>query len=169
MWVNSRLLEAVASLSDEQLRQPFAIGQGSVWRTLTHLFAAENVWLAALQGDEFYITPGDAQGKLPGNQEGDGALRSLAELRTNWKETDRKWNEYLATLQEAELEDVVYRTSAASGAAKRFGTKRSDILLHVCTHAQYTTSQLNNMLRQLGVSQIPDVMLITLARQEFQL
>ena len=40
------------------------------------------------------------------------------------------------------------------------------MLLHVCTHAQYTTAQLVNMLRQLGVDRLPDVMLISMARQE---
>jgi uncharacterized damage-inducible protein DinB len=45
-------------------------------------------------------------------------------------------------------------------------TSRGDVLLHVCTHAQYTTAQAVNMLRQVGVEKLPDTMLITLARQE---
>ncbi len=45
-------------------------------------------------------------------------------------------------------------------------TRRSDVLLHVCTHASYTTAQVVNMMRQLGVSPLPEVMLIALARQE---
>src|SRR5690606_40387715 len=52
MWVNQRLLDAVRPLTDDQLHQPLAIGQGSVWRTLTHLMAAEYVWLEALLGNE---------------------------------------------------------------------------------------------------------------------
>jgi len=36
----------------------------------------------------------------------------------------------------------------------------------VCTHAQYTTAQVINMLRQLGAQPLPDPMLITLARGE---
>ncbi|XZE46240.1 DinB family protein [Pirellulaceae bacterium SH467] len=166
MWVNHRLLTAVQSLSDDELRRSFSIGQGSVWRTLTHLFAAENVWLEALLGNESFRVPGDVPGKLPGNQEGQGAIASLSDLVLQWDELDRRWNKYLEGLSDESLDDVVYRTSSSSGAGKRFGTKRSDILLHVCTHAQYTTAQLNNMLRQLGQSTSLDVMLITLARQE---
>ena len=71
MWVNHRLLEAVRPLGEEQLRRPLPIGQGSVWRTLTHLIAAESNWLEALLGNEVSLFPGDAPGKLPGNQEGD--------------------------------------------------------------------------------------------------
>src|SRR5262245_66447311 len=51
-WVNEKLLAAAALLSDEQLRRPFPIGQGSVWKTLLHLYAGEYVWLEALEGNE---------------------------------------------------------------------------------------------------------------------
>lgn len=166
MWVNHGLLEVVRPLTDDQIRQPFAIGQGSVWRTLTHLLAAEYVWLEALLGNESPVMPGDVVGKLPGNQEGEGAIPSFDELASRWEELDQRWNVYLDTLTDDDLDEIVYKTSTSSGLGKRHGTRRADILLHVCTHAQYTTAQLLNMLRQLGVSPLPDVMLISLARQE---
>lgn len=163
-WVNHRLLAAVDSLSESQLRQPFSIGQGSIWKTLTHLYAAEYVWLATLNGDESPLTPGDTPGRLPKNQEGDGAAQSLDELRSRWRELDTRWQAYLGRLSNADLEDSVFKVSSLSG--KRLATRRSDILLHVCTHAQYTTAQLVNMLRQAGQTNLPDVMLISMARAE---
>ena len=166
MWANRRLLEAVRSLSAEQLRQPFALGQGSVWRTLTHLLSADYVWLAALLGNAAPLMPGDVPGKLPGNQEGEGSIGSLDELALKWAELDRRWDDYLCNLSDDSLGVVVTKVSTSSGLAKRHGTRRADVLLHVCTHAQYTTAQLMNMLRQLGVSPLPEVMLISLARQE---
>lgn len=114
MWVNHRLLTAVQSLSDDELRRSFSIGQESVWRTLTHLFAAENVWLEALLGNESFRVPGDVPGKLPGNQEGEGAIATLRELVLKWNELDRRWNVYLERLSESALDDVVYRTSSSS-------------------------------------------------------
>lgn len=166
MWVNQRLLEVVRPLTAEQLRKPFAIGQGSIWKTLTHLLAAEYVWLEALLGNDSPVMPGDAPGKLPGNQEGEGPLRSLDELASKWQDLDQRWNLYLDSLTDYSLEEIVYKTSTSSGLGKRHGTRRADVLLHVCTHAQYTTAQLVNMLRQLGQIPLPDVMLISLARQE---
>ncbi|MEX1042637.1 MAG: DinB family protein [Pirellulaceae bacterium] len=165
-WVNHRLREAVRPLNPEQLRRPLAIGQGSVWKTLTHLLAAEYVWLEALLGNPSPTMPGDLPGRLPGNQEGEGALQTLEELATAWQELDARWNQYLGGLTDDALEEIVHKTSTSSQPGQRHGVKRSDILLHVCTHAQYTTAQLTNMLRQLGVTPLPDVMLITLARQE---
>jgi uncharacterized damage-inducible protein DinB len=163
-WVNQQLLAAVDSLSESQLRQPFSIGQGSIWKTLTHLYAAEYVWLETLNGDESPITPGDTPGRLPGNQEGDGAAQSLDDLRDRWSELDAQWQDYLHDLTDPDLEDAVFKVSSLSG--QRSATRRSDILLHVCTHAQYTTAQLINMLRQAGQSNLPDVMLISMARAE---
>lgn len=166
MWVNHRLLEAVRPLTVDQLLRPFPIGQGSAWRTLTHLLAAEYIWLEALLGDESPVMPGDVPGRLPGNQEGEGAIRSLDELALNWRELDQRWHLYLEALTDNDLDDVIYKTSTSSGPGRQHGTRRADVLLHVCTHAQYTTAQLINMLRQLGVSSLPDVMLISLARHE---
>lgn len=162
--VNEKLVVAAERLDDGQLHRSFEIGQGSIWRSLTHLYAGEYVWLAALQGDESPLTPGDVTGKLPGNQEGDGAMSSLAELRSRWSELDDRWQAYLDGLQPDDLTDTVYKTNSLTG--QRAAARRCDILLHVCTHAHYTVAQIMNMLRHSEVSDLPDPMMITLARQE---
>ncbi|HTQ37567.1 MAG TPA: DinB family protein [Pirellulales bacterium] len=163
-WVNQNLLAAAAQLNDEQLRRPFAIGQGSVWKSLTHMYAAEYVWLAALQGNENALAPGDVPGQLPGNQQGEDALRTLDELRQKWSALEKRWADDLAAHAPESLDELVYRFSASFG--ERFSCRRSDVLLHVCAHAQYTTAQVVNMLRHLGVEKLPSTMLMALARQE---
>lgn len=163
VWVNHQLLEAARQLDPKQLHKQFPIGQGCVWKTLTHLWAAEYIWLEALHGNENGLCPGDLPDKLPGNQQDASALNSLEALESSWRELDQRWDAYLATLADSDLDEIVYRTSW-SGA--RRGTRRGDILLHVCTHAQYTTAQMINMLRHLGCAQLPELMLITLARRE---
>jgi uncharacterized damage-inducible protein DinB len=89
--------------------------------------------------------------------------RQLDDLRQKWSALERRWIGYLASLTPPALEEVVYRKSSSG---KRFGTRRSDVLLHVCTHAHYTAAQVVNMLRHIGVEKLPDTMLISLARQE---
>jgi uncharacterized damage-inducible protein DinB len=162
-WVNGNLLTTAAALSDEQLRSAFQIGQGSVWKSLLHLYGAECVWLEALQGNEAFLVPGDLPGKIPGNQLGEGAISSLAELGQKWSSLEERWRAYIAGLTPGALEEVVYRKSSLG---TRFGTRRSDILLHVCTHAHHTSAQVVNMLRHIGVEKLPDTMLISLARQQ---
>ena len=163
-WVNDNLLIAAAQLSEEKLRSPLPIGQGSIWKSLLHLYAAEYVWLEALLGNEQFLVPGDLPGKLPGNQQGEGGVTDLADLRLKWSELEKRWSGYITNLSPAALEEVVYRKSASLGT--RFGIRRSDVLLHVCTHAQYTTAQVVNMLRHAGVEKLPETMLISLARHE---
>jgi uncharacterized damage-inducible protein DinB len=165
-WVNGNLLTAAAELTHEQLRQPFPIGQGSVWKSLVHLYAAEYVWLGALEGNEEPLVQGDLPGKLPGNQEGEGRITGLEELRQRWSELDQRWAAYLAALRPEALDDQIYKKSSSVGLGKRFGTRRADVLLHVCTHAQYTTAQVVNMLKHLGLEKLPETMLISLARRE---
>ncbi|QGJ70221.1 Damage-inducible protein DinB [Planctomycetales bacterium 10988] len=165
-WSNQRLLAAVQTLSPEQLRQSFPIGQGSIWNTLVHLMSAEYIWLEALLGDESPVFPGDLPGQLPGNQQGVGAIQSLEELTFEWHALQDRWNRYLLQLTEEELHQTIYKTSTSSGFGQKHGTTCVDILLHVCTHAQYTSAQLINMLRQQGHLNLPDLQLITLARQE---
>ena len=162
-WVNSNLLSVAESLSAEQLRQPFAIGQGSVWKSLLHLFAAEYVWLAALTKEDRTVAPGDGP-DLPKNQAGPDPIADLADLKRRWSELAIRWKVYLATLPPESLEDLVTRVNSLTG--KPAVTRRLDILLHVCTHAHYTAAQVVNMLRQIGAAKLPDTMLITLARGE---
>jgi len=163
-WVNGNLLTAAATLNDEQLRSAFQIGQGSVWKSLAHLYAAECVWLEALGGNEEFLVPGDVPGKLPGNQHGEGGITGLDDLRQKWSALEQRWIGYLASLTPTTLEQVVYRKSASLGS--RLGIRRSDVLLHVCTHAHHTAAQVVNMLRQAGVEKLPETMLISLARRE---
>jgi uncharacterized damage-inducible protein DinB len=165
-WVNANLITAVTQLSEEHLRSPFQIGQGSIWKSLVHLYAAEFVWLEALLGNDDPLVQGDLPGKLPGNQQGQGVITGLDDLRQKWSALEQRWGEYLATLEPDSLNEQVYKISTSFGAGKRFGTRRSDVLLHVCTHAQYTAAQVVNMFRQIGAGKLPETMLISLARQE---
>ena len=164
VWVNRKLVDAAERLSLESLRKPFSMGQGSIWKSLLHLYAAEYAWLEALSGHEDPLVPGDLPKKLTGNQEGAAAISSLDELKSKWAQLDARWQAYLHNLTADDLEATVFKVSSSSG--QRHATRRSDVLLHVCTHAHYTTAQVINMLRRCGVDPLPDVMLITLARQK---
>jgi uncharacterized damage-inducible protein DinB len=165
-WVNANLLAAAATLSDVQLRSPFQIGQGSIWKSLVHLYAAEFVWLEALMGNDDPLVQGDVRGKLPGNQQGEGGITSLDDLREKWSGLEHRWVGYLASLTPDALEDTVYKVSTSSGLGQRFASRRADVLLHVCTHAHYTAAQVVNMLRQAGSDKLPETMLISMARHE---
>ena len=108
------------------------------------------------------MAPGDTRDQLPGNQLGDDAFEGLGDLLDRWRQLDEDWSAYLAELHDSTLNQRVNKVSSLTG--KRAETTCQDVLLHVCTHAQYTTAQLMNMLRHTGKADLPDVMLITMAR-----
>ncbi|RCS56186.1 DUF664 domain-containing protein [Bremerella cremea] len=165
-WTNQHLMAACRLLSEEQLRQQHPIGQGSLWKTLCHMYAAEYVWLKALSGVADALAPGDAPGKLSGNQEGEGAVQTVQELFQRWEELDQRWEDYLGKLTPDQLTETIYKQSSSNPPGKIPATSAMDVLLHVCTHAQYTTAQAVNMLRHSGVESLPPSMLITLAREQ---
>jgi uncharacterized damage-inducible protein DinB len=163
-WVNDNLLAAAGALAGEPLRRQFPIGQGSIWMSLVHLYAAEFVWLEALLGNEDPVARGDLPGRIPGNQLGERPFTTLDELRHAWAQLAARWTSYLEGLTEQSLEEPVYKLVSSTQA--RAATRRVDVLLHVCTHAHYTAAQVVNMLRHAGIERMPDTMLISLARQE---
>jgi len=167
VWVNQQLLASAQKLTDAQLRQSFPIGQGSIWKSLLHLYAADHVWLEAMLGNENATAPGDLPSQLPGNQLGPNPITSLPDLQQKWTQLMTRWTTYIQQLNPNSLDDLVYKISTSSFAGQRRPTRRSDILLHIATHSQYTTAQILNMLRHLGLQRLPEPMLITLARQEF--
>lgn len=167
-WVNQNLRNAAAPLTDQHRNQTFAIGQGSIWKSLVHMYAAEYVWLEAMLGNDDPCCPGDLRGMLPGNQLGEGAIHSFAELCEKWESLESRWKEHLATLSAESLDDPVYKVSASENAGQRFVCTRSDGMFHVCLHAHYTAAQVVNMLRQLGVEKLPKTMMISLAWRKGQ-
>lgn len=166
LWVNGLLCGAARLLSRDQLHQPFPIGQGSVWQSLIHLYVAEYVWLEALEGDCQPKLPSELLGQPLGCHLGATCGEPLEELSALWRALDDRWAANLAALTDQTLTETVYKTSPGSPVNVAFATSRSDVLMHVCTHAHYTAAQLVNMLRSLGVKSLPDPMLITLARQQ---
>jgi uncharacterized damage-inducible protein DinB len=168
-WANQNLLDVAATLTPDQLHQSFDIGQGTVWRSLVHMYAAEYVWLETLRGDPEACCPGDIRGQLPGNQLGEGGVQSFDDLRQKWTAQERRWQEYLdapASLISESLNELVERRGSTVTGGKPYFVRRSDAHLHVCLHAHYTLTQVINMLRHLGIEKLPDRMLIQLVFQE---
>ena len=89
--------------------------------------------------------------------------QSFGFLSQTMSELEKRWTGYLASLSPEALEVIVYRMSPRFG---RLAIRRSDALLHVCTHAHYTAAQVVNMLRHVGMEKLPDTMLIALAMHE---
>jgi uncharacterized damage-inducible protein DinB len=150
-WSNWQLLHACRPLSREQLDAPFEIGQGSVWKSLVHLLAADSLWVDAFEGRPDSPVPCEAE------------FKDLEELANRWANLERRWLDVLTRLDGSDLERPVLREDLQN---RCFSLGGVDAHLQVCTHAAYTAAQVVNMLRRLGVASLPSCMLVAMAYAE---
>lgn len=134
-WANHRVLDAAEALTIEQFAKPLGSSFSSVRDTLVHIWAVEWIWLERLQGR--------SPASFPDAKE----FVDLASLRVRWAEVEKRWLEYVARLDQAELdEEVDYKTLS-------FGPSRDprwQMMQHVVNHGTYHRGQVIAMLRQLG-------------------
>ncbi|MGE0480977.1 MAG: DinB family protein [Phycisphaerae bacterium] len=136
-WARQRLLDASAALADDALDRPFQMGQGTLRKTLHHLYAAERVWLDRWLG---VVTP-------PDRRVADRA--PLAALAADQHALAAERDRFIAALRDDELSRPVTYTNLR-GETNTFELGR--LLLHVCNHGVHHRAQALNMLRRLGVA-----------------
>lgn len=138
-WANTRTLDAVERLSSEDLGREIGGSFPSVWKTLTHIYGAENSWFVRWQG-----TP-------EGLGAGPIVADDLAELRDKWRGFTEKRNHWLDDV----TDDALRRSIAIrlrSGLA--FEQQLAATMLHVVNHSTYHRGQITNFLRQLGAEPV---------------
>lgn len=131
-WADTELLRAATPLSDSQLDRPFAMGVGSLRKTLLHIWAGESVWIARAQGRTETPWP---------NQEEKVSVAILSErFRIAWSERAV----LVESLQPDRLgRSMVYRDSKGS----LFQAPLADMLRQMFIHSLHHRAQAANMLR----------------------
>ncbi len=137
-WAIGKLLDLASPLPDASLDRDFAMGHGSLRKTLAHLHDVEPFWLANWSGTAggFLRTP-----------EG----TSLAQLRRTWAETAATRNALVASLDAAGAAKTV--AVSFGGPAMTFRVVES--MLQICVHGTHHRAQAINMLRHSGVTPPP--------------
>ncbi|MFK7883919.1 MAG: DinB family protein [Phycisphaerales bacterium] len=135
-WANELLIKACEPLGDTQLDQPFEMGLGSLRLTITHIFGAMRGWT-------------DFLAKRPQRER----LESTPELGpARWIEMMPELDRDLrAAVLSGPLDEVI----SAERGDRTFSFVRSHVVVHVTTHGVHHRAQCQNMLRHLGVSDLP--------------
>ncbi len=139
-WANLRLLDACEPLSRDDLRRELGGSFPSVWLTLTHLYAAENTWLARWQG-----TPTGRKPELDG-------VETVGMLGGKWDDVWRQQCELLDGATEAEVRRVI---PVVLMSGKRLDQQLGATMRHCVNHATYHRGQVTNFLRMLGATTVP--------------
>ncbi|HEY3998808.1 MAG TPA: DinB family protein [Candidatus Xenobia bacterium] len=132
-WARDRLLDDLKA----DLDAPFEMGEGSLRKTLQHLWEAEEVWLNRWNGLSVKAEP----------------PTEMEELRDRFLDTAGRRNAWVAAQTEGSL--------GSSFTFKRRGhtatMPRGLTALHVLNHGIHHRAQAVNMLKRLGVEKPPNV------------
>ncbi|MCA9272889.1 MAG: DinB family protein [Phycisphaerales bacterium] len=139
-WANDRLLEACVKLADEQLDRAFEMGRGTLRKTLTHVAGAIGRW-----GD--LLADRELRPML------DDQVLSIDELCAFYDEVT---TDFELSVRRHRPEEIVSRELHG----KSYGFTRGGVLTHVMTHGVHHRAQCLNMLRKLGVQQLPPVSVV---------
>lgn len=134
-WANTLMYESCKALTDEQFRQEFKMGCGSLQNNLVHNLSAMQAWTDVLNESEL----------RPRLEENRYSAAELIQLQ------DRISPEFEAAALKGNFDDEL--TPERNGQQYRF--TRGGILTHVMTHSMHHRAQCLNMLRQLGIEELP--------------
>lgn len=134
-WANSHLYAACQSLTPEQLSQSFEMGTGSIISNLVHNLGAMQGWTDVLKG-----TP-----NRPRLEEQAHTLDQVVELH----------DPISSAFEQAALAHPFDAIITRERAGQTYTFTAGGILAHVLTHSMHHRAQCLNMLRQLGVENLP--------------
>lgn len=150
-WANQRLIDCISNLSDEQLHRDLGSSFKSIYATLAHLWDVEAVWWQRIKLQEQHEWPS-------GNFKG-----SLLEMCNNLLKQSKQWKEWVELATEAVLEhEFIYKNTKKD----QFKQPVHEALLHLFNHQTFHRGQLVTMLRQVGVTQVPNTDLVSFIRKK---
>ena len=133
-WATARLLGAAAQLSPEESGRDFGTSEKSVVGTLAHIFAADRIWMARIQGQPpgKFITPED---------------RELALMQREWPALLQVWKKWAAGLADESGATVI---SYQDTKGNTYTSPLWQIILHVVNHGTHHRGQVSGFLRAMG-------------------
>jgi uncharacterized damage-inducible protein DinB len=148
-WMNTRLYDAAARLTEPQLFEDRGAFFGSLFDTLNHIAVADTIWL-----HRFATLPGldwlkNCIGAFPRPASLTERLaQSLEQLRAYRDDVDAVISEFAGRVTEGQLAATLrYTTTAGKEQAKPFGP----LLQHYFNHQTHHRGQATTLLFQAGV------------------
>ncbi|HTC62422.1 MAG TPA: DinB family protein [Candidatus Saccharimonadales bacterium] len=138
-WADRRILDACASLSNEQFTRNLGSSFSSVRDTAAHLYGAEYVWNERING------------RSPTALVTGAGFLDLASVRDKLEEMDAYYIDYVSKLTQQDLDRVI-RYKGFTG--EEFSNPLWQSLHQLTNHASYHRGQITTMLRQLGVKPV---------------
>lgn len=133
-WASGRLMETAIALSPEDLRRDFGTADKTLMGTLVHVFGADRIWLARVQGQ--------ANPQPPGPEYQDPAV-----LRPAWQSVFEGWRTWAG---ERTDEDFLVETAYHDLRGNPWRTPLWQVVLHVVNHGTHHRGQAAGFMRSMG-------------------
>ena len=135
LWASSKLLDAAGRLNSEELTRDLRVSHTSLLGTLQHIYYADRVWLARLEGRTLaaFMDPEPGPG--------------LDALKEHWPVVIKGLRDFVEYAPDGLFEkDLTFKR--LNGDAQSMA--HWQVLLHIVNHATLHRGQVMAMLRQLG-------------------
>jgi uncharacterized damage-inducible protein DinB len=139
-WANQRLIDVITALPEEKQLAEIPSSFNSLYKTVLHMWDAENGWWQRMKLQERIIFP---------NEHFKGDMKEMA---AGLLQQSKQWEEWVSNASDLMLEHV-FQYKNVKG--EQFKMPIYQMLHHVFNHSTYHRGQLINMLRQLGVDKVP--------------
>lgn len=148
-WMNERLYDAAAKLTEEQVFEDRGAFFGSLFDTLNHLCVADTIWMHrfAQHPDFGWLAEQMAGFPVPSSltQRMASSLAGLREYRTNM---DALIGEFAACVTPQQLASTLrYKNTKGEPHAKSFG----GVAQHLFNHQTHHRGQSTTLLTQMGI------------------
>jgi uncharacterized damage-inducible protein DinB len=149
-WMNGKLFDGAAGLSDAERRRDAGAFFRSIHGTLNHLLLTDRAWLWRFTGEKRFAESRDAAGKaivMTGRLDQE-LYADFEELRRERARTDADITAFAAALTPERLDaEITYRTTA--------GVEQRHVLWwavsHFFNHQTHHRGQVTTLLKQAGV------------------
>lgn len=151
IWANRLVLKTLKSLPAGLLHTEVAGSFSSLFQTVLHMLDAEAIWWQRMRLID--------QPVVPSNQ----PIESLEKLEEKLIKQNVQWQNWIA---EAPPHALTHEFFYHNSKKERYKQPVYQVLLHLFNHGSYHRGQLVNILRQLGITQIPQTDFIVWARKK---
>ena len=150
IWANQRIFDCINNLADDQINREIPSSFSSIYKTVLHMWVAEDAWWQRIKLAEQIVPTGD-------NFKG-----SFSELKNKINQQSATWQDWVDGATETQLAHVfAYQNSKK----ELFKQPVYEMLVHLFNHGTYHRGQIVTLLRQLGVDKIPPTDFIVFCRK----
>lgn len=139
---NNQLIQASASLTDDQLDRSFKMGRETLRKTLIHILAGEHVWLGRWKGE--------ADTRWLDEE----AATTVSEIARDLHRISKERDEFLESIDDGDMNRTKKYLDAdlLNPTAKDYYTASlHNMLIQGFVHSVHHRAQAVNMLRRIGV------------------